>query len=99
MKSLQKLIATYWLIHSEPDLSEPFQMRELGEDGVFEPTFESGRKCMLSMAARFDPEDPGALYSAVLYLYRNACKLQHDKTFKIWQFEVYLNGNKLPFEK
>lgn len=99
MKSRQTLIATYWLTHPEPDLSEPFQMRALGESGVFEPKFESGQKCLLSMTARFDPHDPGALYEAALYLYRNACKLQNDQSFKIFQFEVHLNGTKLPFEK
>lgn len=95
--STNTLILTYWLIKPEVDLSEIQQIRELSAQKVYEPVFETGQRCMLTMHARFNADDPNAVMSAFLYLFNNAKRLAKAEVegARIWGHECHMNGQKL----
>lgn len=95
------LILTYWIVHPEKDLSELFEMQQLGQNRVYEPRFEAGARHMLAMHARFDPADMNAQMSAFLYLMQNArrlCGALHEGA-SIFGHECWMNGKKLSFSE
>jgi hypothetical protein len=95
-KSENNVVVTFWLVQKESDHSTIEQMRAAGEAQVYEPRFASGQRHMLSMLARFDPDDERAKQAAAVYAARNtrAIMLEKYSTATLHGVEITINGER-----
>lgn len=95
-KPQNSVVVTFWLVEKESDHSSIEQMRAAGAAAVYEPRFASGQRCMISMLARFDPNDAIAKQTAVVYAVRNtrAIMLEKHPTATFHGVEITINGQR-----
>lgn len=95
-KPENSVVVTFWLVEKESDHSTIEQMRAAGSSQVYEPRFASGQRCMISMLARFDPNDEQAKQTAVVYAVRNtrAIMLEKHPTATLHGVEININGQR-----